>query len=116
MLNIEPNPPARRSLRNRPHAYEDSPSGSTVPIPSIGSTPNPSPNDTPMEEWGTSVPYGAFFSSNPKSPTQKDGEEDDKEEEDNEGEEGDEEADEDYEAEVDEKGEVEEDDNSDVSD
>jgi len=52
-----------------------------------------------MEEWGTGVPYGAFFSSNPKSPAQKDGEEDDEEEEDNEGEEGDEEADEDYEAE-----------------
>jgi hypothetical protein len=117
VVDIESNPPARRSPRNRPNAPEESPSGSTVPLPSIGSTPDPSPNDMPMEEWGTGVPSGAFFKSNPKySVTEGD-------EEDNEGEDDDEESegeddDEEGEGEDDEAGEDDEegDEEADTSD
>ena len=56
----------RRSSRNKPQAIEDSPSGSTIPLPSI-STPEPSSNNSPTDEWGTGVPSGALFKSNPKS-------------------------------------------------
>ena len=87
MIYIEPKPPARRSLRNRPEALEYPPSGLTVPLPSIGSTPDPSQNDTPMEEWGTSVPSGAFFKSNSKSSINEGDEEEEEEGDDEESEE-----------------------------
>ena len=79
MVDIEPTPAARRSLRNRPDANAPSPSGSMVPLPSIGSTPDPSSNVAPMEEWGTGVPSGAFFKLNSKSSVNKDDDEEDKE-------------------------------------
>jgi len=66
-IDTEPNTSIRRSSRNRPEAPEDSPSGSTVPLPSMMSTPEPSSNNSPADEWGTGVPSGAFFKSNQKS-------------------------------------------------
>lgn len=66
-IDTEPNTSIRRSSRNRPEAPEDSPSGSTVPLPSVMSTPEPSSNNSPADEWGTGVPSGAFFKSNQKS-------------------------------------------------
>jgi hypothetical protein len=98
-VDTEPNPPARRSLRNKPKQHEGSHSSSVVPLASIGSTPDPSPNDTLMEEWGTSVPSGAFFKSNLKYFVDKvDEGEDEEDDEDNEGEREDDEATEDDEA------------------
>src|ERR1700720_214749 len=67
VVDIEPTPAAQCSLRNRPNANAPSPSGSMVPLPSIGSTPDPSANVAPMEEWGTGVPSSAFFKLNSKS-------------------------------------------------
>jgi hypothetical protein len=98
-VDTEPNPPAHRSLRNTPKQHEGSPSSLVVPLASIGSTPDPSPNDTPMEEWGTGVPSGAFFKSNPKSfiDKVKKGEDEDNDEDD-EGEREDDKATEDDEA------------------
>ena len=84
VVDIEPTPAARCSLRNRPNANVPSPSGSTVPLPSIGSTPDPSSNVAPMEEWGTGVPSGAFFKLNSKSSVIKDNNEEDIEEDDEE--------------------------------
>jgi hypothetical protein len=104
VVDIESNPPARRSPRNRPNVPEESPSGSTVPLPSIGSTRDPSPNDMPMEEWGTGVPSGAFFGSNPKYSVTEGDEEDGEGEDDDEESEG-EDDDEEGEGEDDEAGE-----------
>ena len=89
MVDIEPTPAARRSLRNRPDVNAPSPSGSTVPLPSIGSTPDPSSNVAPMEEWGTGVPSGAFFKSNSKSSVNEDDDEEDDEDDEEEDEEDD---------------------------
>jgi hypothetical protein len=91
VVDIEPTPAARRSLRNRPDANAPSPSGSTVPLPSIGSTPDPSSNVAPMEEWGTGVPSGAFFKSNSKSSVNEDDDEEDNEDDEEEDEEDDDE-------------------------
>lgn len=81
MVDIEPNPPARRSSRNKPKVPDYSPSGSTVPLPSMASTPEPSSHDMPTDEWGTGVPYGAFFKTSQNSSI-KDDDEDDEEGED----------------------------------
>src|ERR1700722_14184698 len=51
-----------------------------VPLPSIRSTPDPSSNVAPMEEWGTGVPSGAFFKLNSKSSVNEDDNEEDIEE------------------------------------
>ena len=80
VVDIEPTPAAQCSLRNRPNANAPSPSGSMVPLPSIGSTPDPSSNVAPMEEWGTGVPSGAFFKLNSKSSVNEDDDEEDIEE------------------------------------
>ena len=66
-IDTEPNTSLRRSSRNRPEAPEDSPSGSTVPLPFVMSTPEPSSNNSPADEWGIGVPSSAFFKSNQKS-------------------------------------------------
>ena len=89
MVDIEPTPAARCSLCNRPDANAPSPSGSMVPLPSIGSTPDPSSNVAPMEEWGTGVPSGAFFKSNSKSSVNEDDDEEDDEDDEEEDEEDD---------------------------
>ena len=80
VVDIEPMPAARFSLRNRPDVNVPSPSGSMVPLPSIGSTPDPLSNVAPMEEWGTGVPSGAFFKLNSKSSVNEDDDEEDIEE------------------------------------
>jgi hypothetical protein len=36
------------------------------------STPEPSSNNSPTDEWGTGVPTGAFFKSNQKSSIKND--------------------------------------------
>ena len=66
-IDTEPNRSIRHLSCNRPEAPKDSPSGSTVPLPSVMSTPEPSLTNSPVDEWGTGVPSGAIFKSNQKS-------------------------------------------------
>jgi hypothetical protein len=87
VVDIEPNLPARRSSHNKPKVPKYSPSDSTVPLPSMVSTPEPSSHDMSTDEWGTGVPYGAFFKSNQNLSIKDDDEDDEEGEDDGNGEE-----------------------------
>src|ERR1700722_3751483 len=85
-----------------------------VPLPSIRSTPDPSSNVAPMEEWGTGVPSGAFFKLNSKFSVNEDDDEkdikEDVEKDDREDIEEDDEEDDEEDGEEDNEEDVEEDD------
>jgi hypothetical protein len=63
-----------------PKVPEYSPSGSTVPLPSMVSTPEPLSHNMPTDEWGTGVPNGAFFKLNQNLSIKGDDDDDDDEE------------------------------------